>query len=106
MRSLSTCSILGNHPTSINWEDSPHISQECRAVFTFTSMSRQSPAHTAVGASGRENYSATNPPNFTVKIALCILATVTIAAMTIRAVGALYYSLTLPEKWRLLAAGG
>lgn len=106
MRSLSTCSILGNHPTSINWEDSPHISQECRAVFTFTSMSRQSPAHTAARALRQGELFRDEFAKFTVKIALCILATVTIAAMTIRAVGALYYSLTLPEKWRLLAAGG
>jgi hypothetical protein len=42
---------------------------------------------------------------FTVKIALRILAIVTIAAMTIWAVGALYYSPILPEKWRPLAAG-
>jgi hypothetical protein len=41
-----------------------------------------------------------------VKIALRILAIVTIAAMTIWAVGALYYSPILPEKWRPLAAGG
>lgn len=40
------------------------------------------------------------------KIALRILAIVTIAAMTIWAVGALYYSPILPEKWRPLAAVG
>jgi hypothetical protein len=38
------------------------------------------------------------------KIALRILAIVIIAAMTIWAVGALYYSPMLPEKWRALAA--
>jgi hypothetical protein len=43
---------------------------------------------------------------FIVKIALRILAIVTIVAMTIWAVGALYYSPILPEKWRPLAAGG
>jgi len=41
-----------------------------------------------------------------VKIALRILAIVTSAGMTIWAVGALYYSPILPEKWRTLAAGG
>jgi hypothetical protein len=41
-----------------------------------------------------------------VKIALRILAIVTIAAMTIWAVGVLYYSPILPENWRPLAAGG
>ena len=40
------------------------------------------------------------------KIALRILAIVTSAGMTIWAVGALYYSPILPEKWRTLAAGG
>jgi len=39
------------------------------------------------------------------KIALRILAIVILAAMTIWAVGALYYSPILPEKWRPLAAG-
>lgn len=38
------------------------------------------------------------------KIALRILGIVTIAAMTIWAVGVLYYSPILPEKWRALAA--
>jgi hypothetical protein len=38
------------------------------------------------------------------KIALRILATLGIAAMTVWAVGALYYSPLLPEAWRPLAA--
>ena len=38
------------------------------------------------------------------KITLRILAIVAIAAMTIWATGALYYSPIMPEKWRLLAA--
>jgi hypothetical protein len=38
------------------------------------------------------------------KIALRILAIVTLAGMTIWAVGALYYSPILPERWRVLAA--
>jgi hypothetical protein len=38
------------------------------------------------------------------KIALRILAILTLAGMTLWAVGALYYSPILPEKWRVLAA--
>ena len=38
------------------------------------------------------------------KIALRILATITIAAMTIWAVGALYFSPLLPEQWRAVTA--
>jgi hypothetical protein len=38
------------------------------------------------------------------KIALRILAILTLAGMTLWAVGALYYSPMLPEKWRVLAA--